>query len=75
MARRWRALREVTKLSAEMPSDASVSVAVAVGRPAGRRRPLVVGVASDSVDLPEWAHRISVCMRPTGPEAVQIIAA
>lgn len=74
-ARRWRALREVAKLSAEMPPEASVSIGVTVGRPAGKRRPLVIGIASDSVDLPEWACRISVCTRPTDSDAVQIIAA
>lgn len=75
MARRWQALREVTKLSAEMPPDASVSVGVAVVRPAGRRRPFVIGIAAASVELPEWARRIGVSTRPADYDTVQVIAA
>lgn len=74
-ARRWRALREVTKLSIEMPPQASASVAVAVGRPAGCRRPLVIGIAGEAVDLPDWACRIVICTRPTDTDAVQIVPA
>ncbi len=73
LALRWRALREVAKLSTVMPPEASVSVGMTVGRPAGQRRPLVVGVAGESMLLPAWARRIRLGTQPCDSETIQIV--
>jgi hypothetical protein len=73
LALRWRALREVAKLSTVMPPEASVSVGMTVGRPAGQRRPLVIGVAGESMPLPAWAYRIRLGTQPCDSETIQIV--
>lgn len=53
--------------------SAEVGTRAVLSRPAGPRRPLVVGVSSTGNPLPPWAASIRVTCRPVGLDDFQLI--
>ncbi len=70
------ALRRLANQLNAMSLESVQAVQVAViGRPAGKQRPLVVGVACGDVPLPPWAQPVHVCTRPTQATDFQLLLA
>ncbi len=70
------ALRRLTnQLNALLPASAAATQVAVVGRPAGKQRALVVGVACGQLQLPHWAEAVRVCTRPTQATDFQLVVA
>lgn len=67
--------RLANRLNALLPDRAVATQVGVVGRPAGKQRALVVGVACGPLQLPPWAEAVRVCTRPTQATDFQLLVA
>lgn len=71
MARRVERIREA--LASQLGASVMVDIRTALSRPAGPRRPLVVGFGSTHNPLPLWAANVRVTCRPVAIDDFQLI--
>lgn len=70
------ALRRLThQLNTVLPNTVTATQVAVVGRPAGKQRAMVVGIACGRTQLPPWAEAVHVCTRPTQATDFQLVVA